>query len=174
TLLVAPSATLGKQRLDVAMEGPWIYYVQQNFPTSGGPSTVLIAVAPKVDHHYEPVFSSGNGGQLKKPGVYCVMFDKKCIPTVSNDTSLNCDTLPDPHPVPLKNPAWDWTAFKMSAYIVILPMPSYYSADGKDSLSFGDSLPTQATPSSPPTVGAQNYAIGAVLHYLDGPGRLDL
>jgi hypothetical protein len=172
TLLVGPGAALGKQRLDVAMEGPWIFYVQQNFPTSSGPSTVLIAVAPKVDHHYDPVFSSGDGGQFK-PGVYCVMFDKKCIPTASNTTSLTYDTYPNPNPVPLKNPAWDWTKFKASAYIVILPMPDYYSADGKDSLSFEDTLPT-ATTSNPPTVAAQNYAIGVVLHYLNGPARLDL
>ena len=167
-----PESSLGNQRLDVAMEGPWIFYVQKNFPTANGPSTVLVAVAPKVDHHIAPVFSSGDGAQFK-PGVYCVVFDKLCVPNPTNASNLTSDTYPDPHPIPLTKPAWDWKQYASTAYIVILPLPTYYSADGKESLTFQDALPTQTTqhvPSSP----LASYAIGVQLHYLNGPNRIDL
>ena len=167
-----PESSSGNQRLDIAMEGPWIFYVQKNFPTANGPSTILVAVAPTVDHHLAPVFSSGDGTQFR-PGVYCVVFDKLCIPNPTSTSNLKSDTYPDPNPIPLTKPAWDWKQYASTAYVIILPLPAYYSADGKESLTFQEALPTQATqhvPSSP----LASYAIGVQLHYLNGPNRIDL
>jgi hypothetical protein len=167
-----PNASFGNQRLDVAMEGPWILYLQTNFPTAKGPSTVLVAVAPKVDHHERPVFSAGDGAQFD-PGMFCVVFDKVCIPKPTNSTSLTHDTYPDPNPIPLSKHAWDWKKYASSAYILILPLPTYYSADGKESLTFQDALPTSTSPNAPSSPAA-SYAIGVQLHYLDGPDRIAL
>jgi hypothetical protein len=159
-------------RLDIAMEGPWILYVQPNFKTAAGASTVLIAVAPQVSGHYPPVFSAGDGGNYGV-GVNCVAFDHVCIPHPTSATSLTHDGYADPSPVPLSQPSWNWSQFAQSAYVLILPMPDSVSADGKDSLTFQKVLPTGSSP-NPPSTSPANYAIGVQLHYANGPDKLGL
>ena len=175
-LLVAALAPFDKAsanlRLDIAMEGPWIFYVQPNFKTAAGTSTVLIAVAPRVSGHYPPTFSAGDGGNFDV-GVNCVAFDHVCIPHPTSVTSLAHDGYADPSPVPLSQPGWNWSQFAQSAYILILPMPDSFSADGKESLTFQMALPTSAAPNPSSTTPA-NYAIGIQLHYANGPDKLGL
>lgn len=175
-LLALSLAPLGKMsanlRLDITLEGPWIFYVQQNLKTAAGNSSVLIAVAPQVAGHYPPVFSAGNGGRFGF-GVNCVAFDHACIPHPTSAKSLTHDGYPDPSPVPLSQPNWNWNQLSSSAYILLLPMPDSFSADGKDVLTFQQILPTSSSPtprSSPPA----SYAIGAQLHYANGPDKLSL
>jgi hypothetical protein len=171
SLLLCTDKALANKRLDIAMEGPWTFYVQSGFKTTNGTSTVLIAVAPQVQGHLLPVISAGDGGHLPT-GINCVVFDTVCVPQTSILTVPPPDGYDDPFPVTLKQPQWKWNQLNQLAYIVILPMPDSWSADGKESLSFQATLPTSSTTVVSNYPG--NYAIGIQLHYVNGPDMLDL
>lgn len=160
-------------RLDIAMEGPWIFFVQPNFKTAAGSSTVLIAVAPPVSGHYLPVVGAGNGGQIPDYGLKCVVFDGVCIPKPAASSTLSHDGYADPYPIVLSQAGWNWSKVSSSAFVIILPMPDYISADGKESLTFQKALPTSAMPNAPSTPAA-NFAIGLQLHYEHGPNIVGL
>jgi len=165
--------TSASLRLDIAMEGPWVFYVQQNFKTGAGTSSVLIAVAPQVSgHHYPPVISAGDGGNFGM-GVNCVVFDTVCIPKISTATALPHVGYADPSLVGLSQLGWNWNQYTSSAFVLILPMPDSISADGKEKLTFQKTLPTITSP-NPPSTSPANYAIGLQLHYTNGPDTIGL
>lgn len=172
SLFLAEKA-FAEARLDIAMEGPWIFFVQPNFKTAAGSSTVLIAVAPLVSGHYLPVVGAGNGGQIPDYGLKCVVFDGVCIPKPTASSTLSHDGYADPYPIVLSQAGWNWSKVSSSAFIIILPMPDYISADGKESLTFQKALPTSAMPNAPSTPAA-NFAIGLQLHYEHGPNIVGL
>jgi hypothetical protein len=172
-LLFPSEKALAEARLDIAMEGPWIFFVQSNFKTAAGPSNVLIAVAPLVSGHYLPVVGAGNGGQITDYGLKCVVFDGVCIPKPTTASALSHDGYADPYPIVLSQAGWNWSKVSSSAFVIILPMPDYISADGKESLTFQKVIPTSAMPNSPST-SAANFAIGLQLHYEHGPNIVGL
>lgn len=131
-------------RLDIAFEGPWLFYREPAFALVGG-STVpaLIAVSPQVLGHFSPIFSTGDGITLN-PGIYCVAFDGACAK--SNMTTLTNDGYPDPGLLKVSKGSWNWTSLS-SAYVLILPMPDSYSADGKYTITLHSAFPRQNVPS---------------------------
>jgi len=169
-VLCCAVSAFAQNRLDIALEGPWIFYKEPKFTTTAGTSTVLIAIAPKVKGHYPLVFGTGNGF-LVDPGVYCVGFGNNCTPNAL--TNLAWDGYVDPSPVQVSKPAgWDWTTLGSVAYVLILPMPDSYSADGQYSMSFQSAFPKPGVPG--PTTASGSHAIGVQLHYATGPNMLYL
>jgi len=169
--LVICRASLAQARLDVSLEGPWLLYVEPQFQTAGGASSVLVAIAPNVAGHNPPVFSTGNGTVIQGLGTYCVAFDDKC--TTNSTTALSPDGYSAVAPVMVSKPVgWNWRAYSSSAYVVILPVPDSYSNDGTYPMTFQDAFPSaSSTPTSTPSAV---HSIGAVLHYASGPHTLNL
>src|SRR5258708_29169278 len=159
-------------RFDIALEGPWILYRYPSFVTSDGTSkTVLIAIAPQAANHLPPVFTAGDGAQID-PGIYCLGVsndDNTYTCGANTHTSLNYAPYADPHPVEVYKPNnnWDYatvTTVMPHSYVIILPMPDLYSADGLEEMDFESDFPS---PSKPLVKVNQDsmQAIGAHLHY---------
>lgn len=171
-LLFCSAPGFAQLRMDVAIEGPWLLYLEPGFKSQGGgTATVLVAIAPQVPGHNYPVFSTGDGGVVNKLGIYCVGFDGACTP--NSLTSLNWDKYAKPAPEAIAKPAgWDWTTLASSAYVFILPVSDSYSSDGLYGVSFQSTFPKIGTPAMTTESGPRS--IGVQLHYDKGPGKLSL
>src|SRR5271157_1681167 len=169
----------GSNRLDIALEGPWILYEDSQFDDHGKKVPALIAIAPigatveslKPDdyaHHHSPQLSTGDGFYIQKPflkkaHIFCLTFDGKCAP--EGPESLSSDSYPPSRLLKLTrisgSGAWDWvTASKMQA-VLILPMPDSFSNDGTWNMRFGPK-------------GDETHSIGLHLHYANGPEKFSL
>lgn len=148
------------QKLDVAFEGPWLFYVEPSFPNGATTSPVLVAFAPPVAGHIVPIFSAGDGTDISTLGIFCVTFDGACKP--NSTTTLNKDGYAPPLPIAVSKPSgWSWMSYASSAYVFVLPMPDSYSNDGLYPTTFQTSFPT---PSSPPSTYTPTLqSIGVVL-----------
>jgi len=160
----AHKASTTDNRLDIEFEGPWIFYMEQNFNSTGGQA--LVAMYPGVPGHASPTFTTGDGGTIV-PGVYCVEFDNKCAP--ANTMPLDNDGYPDPGWLIRKKPtSWDWVPPSSTAYFLILPVPDSVSAYGQYDLQFQQTLPT-STNKMPTLVAEPARNLGIHLHYANGP-----
>ena len=168
-LFGAPS--FAQSRLDVLVEGPWLFYVEPKFPTTTGTSPMLVAIAPQVLGHYPLYFGAGNGAAIP-PGIYCMAFGGTCQP--GSATKLDPDGYKQPAPVPVTKPAgWDWTTYGGSSYVLILPMPDSYSSNGLYPMTFQSSFPSMGGP-PPTTTSSGPRSLGLVFHYANGPLRIGL
>jgi hypothetical protein len=165
-----------QKQLDITLEGPWILFTSTMNPDGTG-IPVLVAVAPlgatdtepidEEDHfHHSPQLSSGNGFYLPRPSssspaIFCLAFDR-CAP----DTKGSFPT-PDPNYtaegiLTLKgnNTNKQWRSYGTKNDVVILPMPTYYHADGIWPIQFHG-------PKHDPGIsyGPETDTIGLVLHY---------
>lgn len=163
-------------QLDIQLDGPWIYQVDKKFdPGNHQPITVLIAMAPSVNGHSGPTFTTGDGYDLAKlPGVWCVEFDRTgCAHSTSTSTDLINDTHPGLNLLHvLPKASWNWYSYANDAsragksWYIILPIPDSASNDGVESFNFG------ATFGNYPNTAPQN--IGTILHYHNGPTTINL
>lgn len=170
------------QQFDISLEGPWILYQYPKFDVGGGGvKNVLVAIAPDPTSggHAGPVFTAGNGAPIATPGIYClgVTNDDVTFTCGTNDlTKLNHGQYADPSLVPVYTPpmsAWDYTTVATKgAYVIILPMPDLYSADGQERMDFETDVPTIGTPSV--SSANEKHAMSVQLHYLKGPGFFQL
>lgn len=170
-LLSCQPSAFSQQHLDIAFEGPWLFYEEPAFvlDNAGHTSPALVAIAPDVLHHFPATFSTGDGFPFDT-GVYCVGFGGAC--SLDNIPALRPGDYPPAGLVPVKKPAhWDWRTLT-SAYVLILPMPNSHSADGQYSMTFHATFPTAGTPSPVTSQGA--YALGLHLHYPNGPSIVSL
>jgi hypothetical protein len=165
------------QRMDVDMEGPWIFYLDSGFPDqSGSAKSVLVAIAPKVPGHNYPTFSAGTGGNVKSLGIYCVGFGAggslpACTPNNLNTWAWG--TYMQPTPEVVKKPAsFDWRTLASKAYIFIFPVPDSISSDGLYMATFQSTFPTSTSASTTTESGPRS--IGIQLHYVNGPGSVAL
>lgn len=164
-ICIAHSA-FAQTRLDVSLEGPWILYEWKNFD---GHNSMLLAMTPPVPGHYLPVFTTGDGLQIKKPGIYCVAFGATCT------TIANVLTNPDPYPPTAFLPVHpyggqlSWATVQSNATTFLLPMPNSISNDGID-----PDMTTRRDISTPHGDKVQHPAIGVQLHYDKGPSSFDL
>ena len=150
------------ESLDVALEGPWIYYVDNKFQGEAGPVSVLIAMAPLVPNH-KAAFSTGDGYPITQAGVYCVGFEDHCaVDRKAATGALPSELLPVFAP---KN--WDWYANRQTDVIyLILPMPDSYSNDLVYRMKFGRKFSHYRS--------EEHHSIGLFLHYLQGPSLIGL
>jgi hypothetical protein len=169
--LLSGKLSLGQNRFDVSIEGPWLFYVEPNFQTNAGPRSVLVAIAPKIAGHNVPIFSTGNGVPIPNFGIYCVAFDDTCKP---NDlTALSKDGYSSFQPVDVYRPMnWNWGNYSGAAFVFLLPLPDSASNDGSYGMTFQSSFPNGA--SNPVTTESGPHSIGIVLHYNNGPSTLGL
>lgn len=161
--LLLRTAITSAQTLAIDIEGPWIYYIDNQFKdASGQPETVLVAMAPSVDKHVVS-FSTGDGFVIDKPGVYCLGFDGLCAPVLSaSKTSLPGKVLR------VKAPnGWYWYS-KLNATMIylILPLPDTYANDGVYRIKFGSKFGTYGS--------EKKQTIGLSLRYANGPGTINL
>lgn len=158
------------ESLDVALEGPWIYYEDSMFIDGTGKNiNVLVLMAPWVPGHGDPIFSTGHGFNFHY-GVYCVGFDDKfCAQSVVNTAHLTSGPYPPLQFVHVKSQAsWHWYSdIKPNAWYVILPMPDSASNDGVDNMTLDHKFASY-------TNGERAQSIGIHLHYTDGPKKLKL
>lgn len=160
--------SLGQKRLDVLLNGPWILYRENSYGI-GANKYVLVAIAPGNAGHSAPLFTTGDGTLINSTGFYCVAFtttatDRDCTPRDHQmDTTTNGG-----YPVPNllqrnTQSGWDWSKLPMNfmgGYVLILPMPDSWSADGQYPLAFGSVFPPPPPKSPQPT-----YNLGVLLHY---------
>lgn len=159
-LFGAPS--FAQFKLDVVVEGPWLFYVEPKFPTTTGTSPMLVAIAPQVVGHYPLSFGAGDGASIP-PGIYCMAFGGTCQP--GSATKLDPDGYEPPAPVPVTKPVgWDWKTYGGSSYVLILPMPDSYSNYGLYPRTFQSSYPVMGGP-PPPTTPSVPRSLGLVFHY---------
>jgi hypothetical protein len=154
------------QSLDIDIEGPWIYYVDNTFKDNGGrPESVLIAMAPHVEDHVG-AFSTGDGFVIQQPGIYCVGFDEQCAPAHSG----NKPSLPGKLLRVKVSPDWYWySALDKTAIYLILPLPDSYTNDGVYRMKFGKKFGRSEY------YGAEKkQSIGLSLHYANGPYNINL
>jgi len=173
TMLSFSLTALSQVRFDIAMEGPWIFYRYPSFDPNDKTKIVLVAIAPQANNHLPPVFTTGDLGQMK-PGIYCLGVSDdgntyNCA--INGNTLLQFAPYADPRPVAVYKPTdkWDYTTVTavMPSYVIILPMPDLYSADGLEEMDFESDYPTPNNPT--PTVNEDKFhAIGAHLHYNTG------
>jgi len=165
-----------QKQLDIKLEGPWILFTG-TMDANGTLVPVLVAVAPlgatdtePIDEeghfHHSPQLSSGNGFYLPKPSssspaIFCLAFDR-CAP----DTKGTFPT-PDPNYTPegiltlTGNKAnKQWRSYGAQNDVVILPMPTYYHADGVWPIQFHGPKHDPG-----PSYGPEMDTIGLVLHY---------
>src|ERR1700735_4173935 len=177
-LLCCTTATFGQTRLDIALEGPWILYEDQNLFAG---VTVLVALAPGVPEQtkphvfHRPTVATGDGYGIPGSGVYCLIFDKRC--GRKGPPRLVSDGYPATMPLSVKvtTPAkWNWasTNQKKSGTALILPMPDSYSNNGAWPMRFG--MRFDSTGNKYVEVGGPRHSIGIQLHYSVGPTVLDL
>jgi hypothetical protein len=165
------------QRMDVDMEGPWVFYLDSGFPDqSGSLKSVLVAIAPKVRGHYYPTFSAGTGGNVRSVGIYCVGFGAGTSLPACTPNNLNTwawSTYMKPAPEIVKKPAsFDWRTLASKAYIFIFPVPDSISSDGLYMATLQSTFPTGTTASTTTESGPRS--IGIQLHYVNGPGSVAL
>lgn len=163
---------LAQKRFDIAMEGPWIFYQENNLKlTDGNTYSALIAVAPKVPGHYDLVFTSGNGLTIPT-GLYCVAFNQAagtqtCTPSAQTSMSIGGDSYVQQQFVPIQKGSWDWKLLSTAtAYVVIIPLPSSWSSDGQYDYSFMSTFPANTGVTLPPP---RHSTIGVQLHYDNFP-----
>jgi len=166
----------GHNRLDIALEGPWILYLDHDFDDHGKKTTVLIAIAPHdataetVDkmHHHIPQISAGDGYYIRHAGVYCLMFDDRCARP--GPSSLTHDGYDDAKPLAVKfhsesgKTIWNLVDAN-NGVALILPIPDSYSNDGIWRADFAPKFDKDGNGYS----GNVPVSIGLVLHYTNGP-----
>jgi len=182
-LCCAASAFAQDYRLDIALEGPFILYVDHTFAKW----PVLILVAPDVgDNDKDDTFhvlqvNSGDGYYFdsKEAGtnrIYCLAFDGTCARQGAKSLRFH-DYSDNIRPLPVNlgkgEKAWDWVTAsrKNSAFALVLPMPDSYSNDGVWHMRFGAKFDQDGS-SYNPTKGERS--IGVQLHYNDGPHEFNL
>jgi hypothetical protein len=182
-------------RLDIALEGPWILYQETQFQGDGRNVPVLIAIAPSeaIDygntggnnqnqppdglHHKPPQLSTGDGFYITHPDIYCLTFDGKCAP--KGPERLNKDSYPSPQPLILNthdpksaSAPWDWFSLVTGHRhtVLILPMPDSYSNDGVWHMRFASTFNSTGQGYG----NDEPHSIGLHLHYAHGPDKLSL
>jgi len=165
---ISAQHTLAQNRLDIAFEGPWLFYQAPAFAFNGGTFPALIAVAPQLSDHFPPTFSTGDDVNFDI-GTYCVGFNATC--KTNNATTLNKDGYTDPSLLHVNKGNWDWTSLP-SAYVLVVPLPDSYSADGQYSITLQSSFPKPNTVYPTPT--KVPAALGIQLHYNNGPDSISL
>jgi hypothetical protein len=166
--LLCSSVSVFGQQLDIALEGPWIYYVDQHF--TGG--TALIAMAPNAPGHNPPTFTTGHGGVFSSVfGLYCLGHDGACAFGQQNNASLLKGSYAAHQLLPVQTLSnWNWytwtTVEQQQAWYVVLPMPDSVSNDGVDYMTLQGNFGVPATVN-----GANEYkhSIGLHLHYANWP-----
>jgi hypothetical protein len=171
------AASAQNQKLDVVMEGPWIYYQDDNFTDSSGKTaSVLVAMAPTAGHNL-PTFTTGQGGKLPGVGVYCVSDgDMNCFTQKSKFSAKACPTTgttyPDLKPICVKTQSganWHWySSLAPDFFYMILPMPDSISNDGIDMMALENTLPKSTAASSN---SETPHSIGLQLHYDSWPTK---
>ncbi len=179
--------------LDIAFEGPWIFYEEQQFKSRSPTGTdisvpVLVAVSPSgataysmsphdVQDHHEAQMSTGEGYYIRSNGIYCLTFGDKCYPQL-NGKSLTVDpqypagsTKGAILQVPFGAPGdttWPWQLQGVANRVLILPMPDSYHNDGVWPMRFRSKHDMSSSFKEIRT------SIGIVLHYSKGPDKLGL
>jgi hypothetical protein len=183
-----------KNRLDIALEGPWVLYQETRFESNGKHVTVLVAIAPNgaIDykdvgsvvqytsdglHHRPPQISTGDGYYVMNPDIYCLTFDDQCAP--EGRTALNFGGYPESMVLTMNShdptgppTAWDWVSAVngLSDTVLILPMPDSVSNDGVWSMRFSKKFDPNGIGYGDP----HPQSIGLMLHYSHGPKTFGL
>lgn len=168
----------GANRVDIALDGPWIIYQTHLDDGHGNKKPVLIAIAPMNAteeeqqgvainrlHHHSPQLSTGDGFYIKESNltttrIFCVSFGPQCVP--DGPDHLNNDSYPQSNLLQLHysgKGSWDWASsiFQNDGMALILPMPDSFSNDGVWHIRFLGQKETDGLRS-----------IGLQLHYLHG------
>src|SRR4051794_21005586 len=98
------TASVFGQRLDIAFEGPWVFYEDDSFVNASEPAHAIIAMVPAHTNHRDPTFSTGDGFVIPWKGVYCVTFGTICAPKRAT-TALGNDGYAPPNLLDVKAPA---------------------------------------------------------------------
>jgi hypothetical protein len=166
-LLWCSEAVAKNQKLDIILEGPWIYYQDANYNDgTGTPKAVLVAMAPNTGHYY-PTFTTGHGTTFPSPGVvYCVGYGNTCATGSGTLGTGNSPKHPDLQLIDVKTPqSWVWYANLADDYwYLILPMPNSASNDGVDYMFLEKTFQTPVSAGTDP-----QYSIGLQLHYDSWP-----
>jgi len=186
----------GSNRLDIALEGPWILYQDTQFEGNGTKVPVLIAIAPTaaIDyaatalgtqhrsdglHHKPPQLSAGDGYYIPKPDIYCLTFNDECAPKGS--AALTSDHYPDSslltipfHSAQDQSATWDWVQIARNGNtVLILPMPDSYSDDGVFPMHFAANY-NENGDGYQRLGNTEGHSIGLHLHYVHGPDHFNL
>jgi hypothetical protein len=168
-------------RLDIDVQGPWIFYEDKTFAAH----PVLVMVAPDVGSESKhnafhfPQISTGDGYPIKKNGIYCLTFDSECGKAVGSklDRGNYSDSSKLLHAkfklTALVTNEWDWISASKTGIVIILPIPNSYSDDGDWHMRFANKYNSQgkgyqAHKDSP------RHPIGVQLHYDVGPAMFNL
>jgi hypothetical protein len=186
----------GSNRLDIALEGPWILYQDTQFDGNGTKVPVLIAIAPtaaidyaatmagtqhKSDslHHKPPQLSTGDGYYIPTPDIYCLTFNDECArkgsATLASDHYPGSSLLTIPfHGAQDQSASWDWVQVGRSGNtVLILPMPDSYSDDGVFPMHFAANY-NENGDGYQRLGNTEGHSIGLHLHYVHGPDRFNL
>lgn len=166
-LLWAASA-LTQNSVDIEFEGPWIFNHVSSFQNSLGQNVpVLVAMAPTVNHHYDPTFSTGEGFSFSA-GVWCVGFDNVC--GAKTQALVGNGGFPTLQAIPVTSKSgWHWynSSYPNPAWYVILPMPEANTNDGLNNMKLGNTFGIYVN-------GPVQRSIGARFHYQGGAQMLNL
>jgi hypothetical protein len=188
---LSPSVFAQYKSMDIALEGPWILYEEQQFKSKATDSTpvyvsVLIAVSPlgaaanqvghhDSKHHHVPQMSTGEGYYIKKKGIFCLTFGNTCYPQANGQSLIpdagypnNGYILQEYYGAP-GDKTWPWQTQGATNTVLILPMPDSYHNDGVWPFRFRKYYELASSPTS-----EQNASIGIVLHYSKGLGTVSL
>ena len=178
----------GENRVDIALEGPWILYQTHLDDGRGNKTPVLIAIAPMdatqeglpdSHHHHSPQLSTGDGfyiwnSYLDTTRIFCVAFGPQCVSTGPDSLRNEHDGYPQSKLLKLNysgkgTATWDWisSVYKNKGMALILPMPDSFSDDGVWHMRFradGNQKWGQD----------EERSIGVHLHYAHGPGDFTL
>ena len=151
-LLCCQPSAFSQQHLDIAFEGPWLFYEEPAFAldNAGHTSPALVAIAPEVLHHFPATFRPGDVSYLIRVSTAWVEAAHAIGTTFP---ALPLGDYPPAGLVPVEKPAhWGWRTLT-SAYVLILPMPNSHSADGQYSMTFHATFLPQAHPVPSPRRG---------------------
>ena len=166
-LICVAAPAFAQTRFDVSLEGPWILYVWKKFD---GAKSMLLAMSPPAPGHYTPVFTTGDGAQIKDLGIYCVGFNGVCTANSNGFPTASAYFPPALLQVHVIGDNVSWNRVSSNAIAFLLPMPYSISNDGID-----PNMTTRRDISTPYGDTVQQPAIGVLLHYdTGGPSTFDL
>lgn len=162
------ASAIAQNSVDIEFEGPWIFYHVSSFQNSLGQNVpVLVAMAPTVNHHHDPTFSTGEGFPFPA-GVWCVGFDNVC--GTKTQALMGNGGFPVLQALPVASKSgWHWynNSYPNPAWYVILPMPEANTNDGLNDIKVGNTFGVYVN-------GPVQRSIGARFHYQGGAQMLNL
>lgn len=201
SLLVLLSAfvpVLAEAQTEIAIQGPWIIYKDNQFTDDkGNVIPVLVAIAPtgaidpkdvgssahyKPDgmHHRPPQLSTGDGYYITEQNIYCLAFADgptdplKCVPKAPSPTSSKYSPIQIQH----NGARWNWWNVvnglngHRAQTALILPMPDSITNDGTWPVMFASSFDEKGTNYKYDTT--PKHSTGLILHYQNAPQQFGL